>query len=133
MADLDLLCDVQAERLCHRGRRRLALLDGAREMLLQRLQRPAHLLLELGQPVVHFPVHCVERVEALIEGAGLPILPPRTLGADRFLELMAVDKKVLDGKLRLVLLKAIGRAYLADDFSRDALAGCLADYASGAA
>ena len=74
-----------------------------------------------------------QRVEALIEGAGLPTSPPRSLGVDRFLELMAVDKKVLGGKLRLVLLKAIGHALVTDDFSQDELAGCLADYASGVA
>jgi 3-dehydroquinate synthase len=40
------------------------------------------------------------------------------LGAARYLELMSHDKKVQDGKLRLVLLKEIGRAVVfeaADD------------------
>jgi len=31
---------------------------------------------------------------------------------------MAVDKKVLDGGLRLVLLKELGRAILTDDFDQ---------------
>ena len=34
---------------------------------------------------------------------------------------MAVDKKVMDGQLRLVLLRGIGRAVLSDDFDTDAL------------
>ena len=39
----------------------------------------------------------------------------------RYLELMGHDKKVHKGKLRLVLLKAIGEAYLSADFSSEAL------------
>ena len=35
----------------------------------------------------------------------------------QFLELMAVDKKVLDGKLRLVLLKGIGGATITSSFA----------------
>ena len=42
---------------------------------------------------------------------GLPVRGP-DLGADRYLELMAHDKKVEDGKLRLVLLKAVGEAVI---------------------
>jgi 3-dehydroquinate synthase len=50
------------------------------------------------------------RSRALIAAADLPLDPPAEIGPDRFRELMAVDKKVLDGRLRLVLLKAIGKA-----------------------
>ena len=51
------------------------------------------------------------RVRALIERAGLRTRAP-ALGADRYLELMARDKKVEGGALRLVLLDALGRAAL---------------------
>ena len=44
----------------------------------------------------------------------------------RFLELMAVDKKVVDGGLRLVLLKAIGDAVLTSDFDAGKLRETLA-------
>jgi 3-dehydroquinate synthase len=56
------------------------------------------------------------RTRALIERAGLPTVPPSDLSAERFLELMAVDKKVLDGHLRLVLLRGIGEALVTDQF-----------------
>jgi 3-dehydroquinate synthase len=36
------------------------------------------------------------------------------LGAARYLELMSHDKKVQDGKLRLVLLREIGKAVVSD-------------------
>ena len=63
----------------------------------------------------------VERVQKLVESAKLPIRAPRELSADRMLELMAVDKKIKDGKLRVVLLGAIGEAYLDGDFDGRAL------------
>lgn len=51
----------------------------------------------------------VARVRALLNRAQLPVRGP-VLGADRYLELMAHDKKVLAGRLRLVLLKRLGEA-----------------------
>ncbi|WP_374089549.1 3-dehydroquinate synthase [Methylomicrobium lacus] len=54
----------------------------------------------------------VERIIALLRRAGLPVNPPAALDAERFLELMAVDKKNLDGKIRLILLEKIGKATL---------------------
>ncbi len=57
-----------------------------------------------------------ERVVQLIERAGLPSWAPGNLSASRLGELMAVDKKVLDGRLRLVLLKGVGEALVSDEF-----------------
>ncbi len=54
----------------------------------------------------------VERIFSLIARAGLPLTPPEELDSDRLLDLMAVDKKNLDGKLRLILLETLGRATL---------------------
>lgn len=51
----------------------------------------------------------VARVRQLLSRAGLPVTPPN-LGVDEFLALMAIDKKVKDGQLRLVLLRALGNA-----------------------
>ena len=55
----------------------------------------------------------VGRVRALLERAGLPVRGP-ALGAARMLELMALDKKAAGGRMRLVLLEAIGKAALRD-------------------
>ncbi len=66
------------------------------------------------------------RVEKLLQRAGLPTALPDALDADRMLELMAVDKKVLGGRSRLVLLETIGRAVVSDDFDRQALCETLA-------
>ena len=52
-----------------------------------------------------------ERVRALIASAGLPVQGPK-LAVERYLELMRVDKKAADGKVRFVLLEELGRAVL---------------------
>jgi 3-dehydroquinate synthase len=54
----------------------------------------------------------VERIITLFKKAGLPVKPPEQINSDRFLELMAVDKKNIDGQIRLILLKKIGAATL---------------------
>lgn len=72
-----------------------------------------------------------DRAIRLLVRAGLPVAPPQDMRASDFLEHMAVDKKVLDGKLRLVLLKALGEAVVTGDFPREALETTLnADYRS---
>ncbi len=69
-----------------------------------------------------------DRAIALIERAGLPVRLPAALSVDRFIELMAVDKKVEEGQLRLVLLDAIGAARVTARFDaqalRDSIAAC---------
>ncbi len=49
----------------------------------------------------------VARIRALFERAGLPVAAP-ALGVEKYLDLMGLDKKVEDGKMRFVLLRAIG-------------------------
>lgn len=57
-----------------------------------------------------------DRAKSLIEAAGLPVSPPREMTPDIFMEYMSVDKKVLNGGLRLVLLKGCGQAVVTEDF-----------------
>lgn len=47
--------------------------------------------------------------------------------AEALLELMGQDKKVLDGKLRFVLARGIGQAFLASDVDLDVVLGVLKD------
>ncbi len=70
----------------------------------------------------------VSRLAALLKRAGLPVRAP-ALCAQRYLELMGYDKKVQGGKLRLVLLRSIGDAYVTADFSADLLEQVLTDIA----
>jgi 3-dehydroquinate synthase len=72
-----------------------------------------------------------ERACNLIERAQLPIQPPHAINSERFLKLMGSDKKAVDGKLRLVLLRGIGQAVVTADFDSDALRSMLEEYDHG--
>ncbi len=63
----------------------------------------------------------VQRTKHLLQQAGLPISPPAEMDEAQFMKLMAIDKKVVDGELRLVLLKAIGDAIVTGDFKAELL------------
>ncbi|HRD49147.1 MAG: 3-dehydroquinate synthase [Candidatus Competibacter sp.] len=63
----------------------------------------------------------VKRVRALLTRARLPLEPPPALAPDDFLRLMAVDKKVQDGRLRLILLRDLGCGVIADDVEIDSI------------
>lgn len=62
-----------------------------------------------------------QRTRQLIERAGLPAYPPETITADRFMELMAVDKKVQQGKIRFVLLRSLGQAVVESNVPEELL------------
>jgi len=68
----------------------------------------------------------VHDLQRLLKRAQLPCIPPQEMTNQDFIDLMQVDKKVLDGKLRLVLLTAIGEAVVTSDFSTDTLHETLA-------
>ncbi|MFT6914030.1 MAG: 3-dehydroquinate synthase [Motiliproteus sp.] len=66
-----------------------------------------------------------ERITTLFRRAQLPLAPPKEMTTADFMRLMAVDKKVLDGQLRLILLRQLGEAITTDSFSPVALAATL--------
>ena len=67
----------------------------------------------------------VKRATDLFQRAGLPTRGP-DLGDARYLELMQHDKKVVNARLRLVLLKEIGKAILVDDVPLADVSGAIA-------
>ena len=67
-----------------------------------------------------------DRVRTILGKAGLPTEPPR-VGAARVQELMQMDKKVLGGAVRLVLLEKLGRAIVTTDYPQSALDATLAE------
>ncbi len=54
-------------------------------------------------------------LEQLLKRISLPTEPPTDMSSSQFLELMGRDKKVIDGQLRLVLLRGIGEAVVSAD------------------
>lgn len=63
---------------------------------------------------------------SLLERAGLPTRAP-AIWIEQFLALMSGDKKVLDGRIRLVLLQGIGSAVVTADIPREQLLATLND------
>ncbi|MBS0393335.1 MAG: 3-dehydroquinate synthase [Proteobacteria bacterium] len=66
----------------------------------------------------------VARVRELVARAGLPARPPR-IGLERARELMALDKKVRAGQVRLVLLRRLGEGVVSGDYDAAALEAVL--------
>ncbi|XP_009789141.1 3-dehydroquinate synthase, chloroplastic [Nicotiana tabacum] len=64
----------------------------------------------------------VQRVHNILQQAKLPTAPPETMTVEMFKSIMAVDKKVADGKLRLILLKGpLGNCVFTGDYDQKAL------------
>lgn len=57
----------------------------------------------------------VQRVKDILQQANLPIICP-AIALDEFLDYMSHDKKVLNGQLRLILLKQLGQAFITKTF-----------------
>ena len=67
------------------------------------------------------------RITALVKAAGLPVVAP-DLGADRWLELMEVDKKNEGGEIKFILLKPLGQAVITsahNDLLQATLSACV--------
>lgn len=87
---------------------------------------------ELSRQVGWIDSEAVNRVRALLERANLPVKAPGSMSSERFLELMAVDKKVQDGKLRLVLMKALGQSIITGEVSSSQISDMLDAHLKGA-
>jgi 3-dehydroquinate synthase len=74
----------------------------------------------------------VARVRELLRRAGLPVTAP-AIGAARALELMGMDKKVLRGRIRLVLLQRLGAGVVRSDYAPEALQATLSAHFGAAA
>ncbi len=62
----------------------------------------------------------VTRMHALFIKAKLPLNAPK-LGVEKYLDLMQLDKKVADGKIRLVLQQSIGKSVITSDYDVEKL------------
>lgn len=63
----------------------------------------------------------VTAMRELLLKAKLPVDRPAELSAEKFTELMSIDKKVQDGVLHLVLMKSVGESIVTSDFDPEAL------------
>jgi 3-dehydroquinate synthase len=68
----------------------------------------------------------VERVRRVVAAAGLPVAAP-AFPPEAMLAAMGMDKKVIGGRLRLVLLKSLGEAVVSAEVPEALLTGVLSD------
>ena len=68
----------------------------------------------------------VDRVRELLTDLKLPVDPPKVSPSD-FLAAMSLDKKVIAGQIRLVLLRAIGTAEVTADYPEHELVDLLSE------
>ncbi len=72
----------------------------------------------------------VDRVAALFKRAGLPVVAP-DLGYETYMNHMGVDKKVEAGRIRFVLFKQLGEAFVTGDYDPATLRACLTEAVAG--
>ena len=82
---------------------------------------------DLSQRMNWLSADDVARIKNSLLAANLPLIPPK-LGTAKYLDLMGLDKKVENGKIRLVLQQGIGRAVITSDYDADKLNACLSAY-----
>jgi 3-dehydroquinate synthase len=89
------------------------------------------LAFELSQRLGLCPQEAPSRLRAHLRALGMKTdlrdIPGDLPGVDGLLGLMAQDKKVVDGRLRFILARGIGAAFVADDVPSDAVRGVLTD------
>ncbi|MAT93893.1 MAG: 3-dehydroquinate synthase [Halioglobus sp.] len=67
----------------------------------------------------------VQGLREMLRDMHLPTEAPESMSAEQFIDLMGRDKKVVDGRLRLVLLRGMGDAVVVDDVTEKELAALL--------
>ncbi len=89
------------------------------------------LAFELSQRLGLCSQEAPSRVRAHLRAMGMKVdladIPGDLPGPEALLSFMAQDKKVVDGRLRFILARGIGEAFVADDVPGDAVMRLLAD------
>ena len=98
---------------------------GLAEVIKYGLIRDTVLAAQMSQKLGWISLADVARTSTLLQAANLPVIAPK-LGIDTYLDLMGLDKKVKDGKIRLILLQGIGKAIFTSDYPAETLRATLA-------
>jgi shikimate kinase/3-dehydroquinate synthase len=82
---------------------------------------------EIGRRVGITPEALVDRQRILIERSGLPLKPPKGIDRARVVTALALDKKIVAGGQRWVLLEDVGRPIVNSDVPKDVVEAVLDD------
>ena len=83
---------------------------------------------DLSQKMGRLSASDVARVRAILLAAKLPVSAVEGVTSEKLRQLMSVDKKVLDGQLRLVLYAALGQAEIVPDAPEEMIVQTLDEY-----
>jgi 3-dehydroquinate synthase len=83
---------------------------------------------EIGQRAGITPRSVVERQRALLKRAGLPLRPPPGLDLERVRAALALDKKIISGGQRWVLLEGVGQTVVRSDIKREIVEAVMGEY-----
>ncbi|TEU25110.1 MAG: 3-dehydroquinate synthase [Gammaproteobacteria bacterium] len=83
---------------------------------------------KLSQLEGYLSVEDVNQIQDLLEKSNLPISISGKITASDFMAAMSVDKKVIDGNIRLILLKELGDAFICDDYQNQLLDQVINDF-----
>ncbi len=73
----------------------------------------------------------VDTYRNLLLSMRLPVQVPTDMSPQDFIALMGRDKKVVDGRMRLILLQSVGEACISDDVGQGELLSFLSEHCSG--
>jgi 3-dehydroquinate synthase len=76
---------------------------------------------DLSARIGHLGWDDARAVRAIVAAAGLPVLPPDSMQPETFLKLMSKDKKAEQGRMKFILLQAIGRSLIDSQVDRTIL------------
>ncbi|MCZ6469969.1 MAG: 3-dehydroquinate synthase, partial [Gammaproteobacteria bacterium] len=68
-----------------------------------------------------------QRTIKLLEDSNLPVRSPTEMSVEKYMRAMAIDKKTINGTIRLVLLKSLGEAIVTSDYQPDLLEQTLSE------
>jgi len=68
-----------------------------------------------------------DRIKMLIQKAHLPVSAPNSMSVDDFIEAMSLDKKNINGRLKLVMMRALGDAFVTEEIDIDLVRQVIAD------
>jgi 3-dehydroquinate synthase len=83
---------------------------------------------EIGQRIGVTPEAIVARQRRLLERYGMPLRPPEGLDPDRVRAALALDKKIVAGGQRWVLLEDVGKPIVTADVPREVVEAVMTEF-----
>jgi len=70
----------------------------------------------------------VDRVQSILSKANLPTSISKAIKSEKLIQAMSVDKKAVDGNLRLVLLNSLGDSFVTGSYSKENLEKVISNF-----